>query len=1155
MARSNVANTLVVPTETTVLPYYDDFDESKNFHRLLFRPGYAVQARELTQLQTILQNQIERFGRHIFENGSSVIGGDVIVPENSYATLKLDTEYAGEVIDVNSFLNKIVTLADAANTVLFRVSHVTDETDDDPPALYGTYITPTLFDDATSIKVQGESIYANTITTDHAALSRLAYLRDSIFFYNGFFVKVPAQTTVIGKFTTEANCRIGLELEDDVITENTDSSLLDPAQDAFNYQAPGSARYKIELNLTTRTLDSEDDTKFIELARVEGGKLRKLVQYPLYSEIEEVLARRTYDESGNYTVRPFVLNFAADRFDPDNYYAAKLSPGKAYIYGYEYETISDTELRLPKARTTTNVSAYDLNMNYGNYVICQNVRGTFDSTTFQLFDIHCVDQPNVAIANSTVYAQSKIGTGRIRDLSFFSGDTVVDDRKYEFYLFDTQFSSKNTNVSTANTTHITVYDPTLKFSTANHAYSGATLKVTDISVGTVYTYQVNTYNGITRSFGLAPGSTWGVTWDNTDTLSLEFDFSDAEIFLINSNFTANATANAQAVITTLNKSGGANTGDAFVFEPTLNSLVFPLPENFVANGLSNMAYTYRRKFTSITFTNGVSSSMVAGTTPADQFVGTTASSNIASTVMDNFLVVVTNPLSSTRYTGEVVKVSATVTGPDPETCVLSSANTLETFTATVFAKMEYDTGLQPRTKTLYTKSIDVLSSDTPTMIIGPTGSTANVYLPTGQVTISNPSRRVGVAESLYICDVQSVTIYDLNGASIPAAGNDIYSLANVTNKYELNSGQKDTHYDHAFIKLKPGYTPPIGPLIVCCRYYSHSTIPSGGGGFFIVDSYSNLGTAIHENSVFLGDGYSIIPQYRTSDGTTLELRDCIDFRPTRENGIGLTPNYTLSNGRVPVPTTDFTLDYSYYLGRRDLIVLNANKTMSLVQGTPSKNPFEPTVPSKSMVLYTLIVPPYTEYYSDIGVKYIDNKRYTMRDIGKIDKRVENLEYYVTLNTLEKSALDINITDVDGLNRTKHGIFVDSFNGHSLGDSDLDDYKCAMNFTLGWMQNQAVTTGFPMEANTTLSSGVTFTRDKAVLEYTTTKYLEQPWATKYAPISEYLYAVFEGNIITSPEADIWKSTLVAPDIILTDTNTNEYTTVSVYESVVDSQVRR
>ena len=57
-------------TNFNVKPYYDDYDSSKNFHRVLFRPAYSVQARELTQLQTILQNQITKFGEHIFQNGS-----------------------------------------------------------------------------------------------------------------------------------------------------------------------------------------------------------------------------------------------------------------------------------------------------------------------------------------------------------------------------------------------------------------------------------------------------------------------------------------------------------------------------------------------------------------------------------------------------------------------------------------------------------------------------------------------------------------------------------------------------------------------------------------------------------------------------------------------------------------------------------------------------------------------------------------------------------------------------------------------------------------------------------------------------------------------------------------------------------------------------
>ena len=72
-----IANTASLQTNLNVDPYYDDFDESKNFHRILFRPGLAVQARELTQIQSILQNQVDRFAEHMFKEGSIVRGIDI----------------------------------------------------------------------------------------------------------------------------------------------------------------------------------------------------------------------------------------------------------------------------------------------------------------------------------------------------------------------------------------------------------------------------------------------------------------------------------------------------------------------------------------------------------------------------------------------------------------------------------------------------------------------------------------------------------------------------------------------------------------------------------------------------------------------------------------------------------------------------------------------------------------------------------------------------------------------------------------------------------------------------------------------------------------------------------------------------------------------
>ena len=95
---------MALKTNLNSAPYYDDFDSSDNFHRVLFRPGYAIQARELTQLQSILQNQIEEHGSHIFEDGAIVVPGEVSF-NNQYQSVRLNSTFGGESIDPAQYYN------------------------------------------------------------------------------------------------------------------------------------------------------------------------------------------------------------------------------------------------------------------------------------------------------------------------------------------------------------------------------------------------------------------------------------------------------------------------------------------------------------------------------------------------------------------------------------------------------------------------------------------------------------------------------------------------------------------------------------------------------------------------------------------------------------------------------------------------------------------------------------------------------------------------------------------------------------------------------------------------------------------------------------------------------------------------------------------
>ena len=128
-------------TDLNVSPYYDDFDKNDNFQKVLFRPGFAVQARELTTLQSIIANQIESQGKFIFKEGSVVIPGQVSL-ERDYFSLQLASTFAGEDIILNQFFNETspVTITGSTSGVKARVVGFKEGTSTTQPVLYYQYL-------------------------------------------------------------------------------------------------------------------------------------------------------------------------------------------------------------------------------------------------------------------------------------------------------------------------------------------------------------------------------------------------------------------------------------------------------------------------------------------------------------------------------------------------------------------------------------------------------------------------------------------------------------------------------------------------------------------------------------------------------------------------------------------------------------------------------------------------------------------------------------------------------------------------------------------------------------------------------------------------------------------------------------------------------
>ena len=232
-------------TDLNVAPYYDDFKESKNFHRVLFRPGYAVQARELTQLQSILQNQIERFGSHVFQEGTVVIPGGITV-SNEYKSVALSTAFGGETIDVTQYYDAIspVTIVGATSGVRAKVVGYKEATATTQPLLYVQYISSGS-DLVSTVFSNSENIFADkaiTHTTAYAANANSATTHTSaaqtgtavtagngIFYVRGQFVQMSEQTIVLSDTDTSASKRIGFTISESLVTPEDDESLTDNA--------------------------------------------------------------------------------------------------------------------------------------------------------------------------------------------------------------------------------------------------------------------------------------------------------------------------------------------------------------------------------------------------------------------------------------------------------------------------------------------------------------------------------------------------------------------------------------------------------------------------------------------------------------------------------------------------------------------------------------------------------------------------------------------------------------------------------------------------------------------------------------------------------------------------------------------------------------
>lgn len=1115
-----------------VAPYYDDTVENaipNNYMRILFKPEVAVQARELTALQSILQNQIGSLAGFVFQDGSPVSGGHISL-DTTVTSLQLNQQFANVDINLSDFLvnGNATLITDTTGSNVKAYVMAVDSTQANPVILV-KYLTATTFTNGQTIQVAtGIQTQASLISANSSNPGSIVSIASGTFYSGGYFIDVQPQTIVVDSTTNTPSARIGLQIEESIITSALDSTLLDPALGSSNYQAPGADRYQYLLVLSTRSFSSTDDSAFYDLLEVQNGLITKQIDYPVFADLDKALAERTYDTSGDFTVNPFGVSVAANVSNTSNFDLV-VTPGKAYVNGFEFQTIGTQRLSVPKALQTNTVNSFGMSMEFGNILTTANLRsgnvsGFFDIADFANVDLHVTQTNTIVTTNATTYTATKMGVARLRDVEFLGLG------QYLAYITDINITGNNFTALGGNANTILLPPG---YIVAANAY--ANVLVTVNTGGVIDSRTIVSYANVSRAATLDRPLT--INANSTSNCTLNYAIKDVDALTITpTSFAANVyyaqnTSTPFYASMDIGVGGRDAAGNTILSDTQFNKLIFQLPQNYIAqNTINNATFSHRKNLFSQTFTSGnltisTGSGLGTGESFPYGFTGNYLSDAVANA---NFLITVRNAQSSNLANGVVINWDRNSnpggngvfqTDSTHVTIVLGTAATITgDILLTVKVTNAAQSSVARRTKTLVgnVSNTVLLATDTYThgnAVIGSVNANT-VYIDTTNAYVwftSHPDlvKSPGLRLGMGIADAFNIIkIYD--------SGNPVYApnttnAIDITSRYALDSGQRDNYYDHSALILQTGNLPPSGQVVAMLQFFQHDSV----NGFFDCDSYN---ATIYNTEQ--------IPYYNSTKYGTFTLRDCIDFRPTRTPGYTANiQSFSLTGLDLPQPDGSFQLGYQFYLPRIDKFQVTKNKNFRIVQGVPNVYPQPPADSDDSMTCYVLNVPAFTANVKAINLQYIENKRYTMKDIGALDSRIQQLEYYSALSQLEAQTVNEKILYQDGVTaKDQYGIIADNFGAYSIADVSNPDLQCYMEpGSLGPLKAQ-----WPLALRFASNTGSIFFNGKNYcLSFTETPAVQQNAAGTFESVQPTLFAQFRGQIVLTPSTDAYFSQNLIP----------------------------
>jgi hypothetical protein len=1332
--------------DLNISPYYDDFDPSKNFYKVLFKPGFPVQARELTGLQSILQNQVEDFGSHIFKEGSMVEGGHPTY-DRQYNAVKLNSTQFG--IDISVYINELLnkTVEGQSSGVIATVDFIAlpDGGEVEDLTIYVKYgaagsTDPTLdtFIDGESLIVKENITYGNTtinagtavatlIASNALATGSAANISKGIYFIKGTFVNVDQQTIILDYYTNNPSYRIGLQINEEIITAKDDPSLYDNAKGFTNFAAPGADRFKISLTLTKKLIEDKNDTNFFEILRTVEGEKRIIKDTTEYSRIANWIARRTYDESGDYAVDPFDISvdnslnnrlgngglfFEGQNTDEGNtpskdLMCVKVSGGRAYVRGYDIKTGSVEILDVDKPRDVQEVSTTSVDFEMGNIFTVNNVQGAAQYR--KVVNLYGELQRGTGVRG--IMGQARVYSHNLADSTYKGAATKWNLRLYDIHLYTQLFVNRipvaadlsagyqvkglrsgtigyavDTPTESAGLNSLLVRNATGSFVAGEPLAINGMVDV-PLSIESLREFNLNDVQSVFQSAGGGYDTAF-----TADAFLQEVSFPGGATV---ANFAA-ASGGFQAVTSSGHVFDGVNVGDTIIFQgtaatadPHYNRIIH------ISDDLKTLTITEIKKDDTSTSGDDVAGvynhALVTGAREniaislgIPKWTGTGAlyeplpNSNISSVNFEGSNLSITSQLTgidiatagvstifaatltdgagvgistaffdahnSTRYSisykgggigtvrsdnfelkqnGSVVEfsdlsplddgvftITATKIGIQSKMkqyeksllhTVTLSRNSSSGTTADstlndglTYNKKAYglrvqdeeislnvpdvvkvlavyesisETGAQPNFDVIeFTSTADVnTNAKIGENIIGKSSNAiARVVTNNESTPASGSSNKLGV---VYLNDrkftkSEEVTFEESN---IVTNIEDITlgTYQDITKSFNLDKGQKDEFYDYSRLVRKSNVAVPSKQLLIV---YDAYTVPlTDTGDVFTVLSYPE------EN--FESD----IPNIGVS---RIRATDTLDFRPRVSTFTGTTSSpfdfaaRTTAFNTVPkfivAPNETSLIGYGYYLARIDKVYLDEYGKLSITKGISSLEPQAPNLDKRVMELATIELPPYLYNPDNARITLQDNRRYTMRDIGTIEDRVEELERVTTLSLLEVRTEALTVQDANGKDMFKSGFFVDPFNNNEFIDLDLASIEVdqqegcirpiiARNSLQNYLlpssniidQEYDAGTNYPL-----LDSNVQKTGQAVTLKYDEVDWISQDFATKVENVNPFHVIAFRGNVELTPSSDSWQRTIrLENNVQEINTSRDEVENVEIFNRTWGTQEMR